>query len=744
MSFKAIVLAVLVVFFNSLLFGQAIESMPGPIVVCPPGEFSGHYHTHAPQAIINKMKSRNVDDPCATFNVTYVNFPPNAEAAFQEAVDIWSFSISSPVTIKIHAEWVPLDPGVLGSAGPSFIYSNFANAPDDSYYASALADQIAGVDLSPLTPDIVASFNSNFNWYFGTDGNNPSNQFDLVSVVLHELGHGLGFSSTAAIDQSNGFGDFGLGTADANYAYDEYLTLGVNGVPLTSLPEGIILGDAFESNNVYCNSPSAIIANSNIQPKIYAPLSWDSGSSISHWDESTFNTGTINSLMTPQLAPGESVHNPGPITLGLLQDMGWTICGSIPSSPCVNWVSPAPLEGYTDFNTSFDGAPCDDGNGCEFNEITSFEVYASEAYEIDNFLEYGVYTFSICNGPGAGSWVPEFTVIAPSGQVDAYGSTTNCSITWIASESGTYTIIISEAGQCGIGNEIANGYPAITCQDGSTDCEPVTCFANDLVLTGDAVICPDQTTTVAVSSAHIVPSGGGRGIRFQSETTTSVIYLNGVSFPYSFNNDLNGLLSANGFSLFEGEYELTAYVYSDATNPTNSICSFAENAGNVTFLNENDPLCGSSTSVNGNAAWNSNCDERAIVVTFYQPGTAVVAYDFSGMMDADGDFTITNIVPGTYDVLIKIHGVLAKMVYDFQVSSTGNNLVINGLVRGDINNDNIINILDLSVLNAAYGASSTNSNYNYLADLNCDGAVNIVDISILNAGFGTVGDSAEN
>ncbi|NEN23586.1 hypothetical protein G3O08_08740 [Cryomorpha ignava] len=744
MYFKSIFSTTFVVLLSSFTHGQVMESLPGPIVVCPPGEFAGLHRTHAPQAILDKMNSRDADDPCATFVVTYVDFPPAAEAAFQEAVDIWSYSISSPVTIKIYAEWSNLGPGILGSAGPALIFKDFANAPDGSYYASALADQIAGTDISPLTPDILASFNSNFSWYFGTDGNNPFNQYDLVSVVLHEIGHGLGFSSTAALDQGTGDGDFGLGTADVNYAFDEYLLLGINGVALTSLEEGLVLANAFESNNVFCNSPTAIIANSNNQPKIYAPLSWNSGSSISHWDENTFSTGSINSLMTPQIANGESIHDPGPITLGLFEDMGWVICGTIANPPCLDWIDPSPTAGYTNFNTLFGGAPCDDGSGCPFNEITTFEVNAAEAYEVENFQENGVYTFSICNGPGAGSWIPEFTIIAPSGAVDAFGAGTGCAISWMASESGTYLIVINEAGQCGIANSTGNGYPALTCEDGTADCDPITCLAQSLILTGDSAICPDQSSTVALSSPHIIPPGGGRGIYFESATSLSGIYLSGVAATYSFNNDLNGLLSANGYTPFLGEYSLTAYVYTNASNPTNSICSFAESALNVNFLDENDPQCLPTTSVNGNVVWNQNCGERAIVVSFYQPGTSVLNLQFSGMMNDAGNFTVPDLDLGSYDALIKVEGLLAKIINDFEVSAGGDELMLSGLIRGDINNNNSINIVDLSILNASYGFSSASPNYNHLADLNCDGAVNIVDISILNVGFGMVGAVAGN
>ena len=739
MYFKSLISTSFVVLLSFFAQGQTMQSMPGPIVVCPPGEFSGLHHTDAPQQILDKMKSRDVENPCATFVVTYVDFPPAAEAAFQAAVDIWSYSISSSIPIKIHAEWSNLGVGVLGSAGPSLIFKDFTNAPDGSYYASALADQIAGTDLSPLTPDITASFNSNFNWYFGTDGNNPQSQYDLVTVVLHEIGHGLGFSSTASLDQGTGAGNFGLGTADVNYSFDEYLLLGLNGVQLTTLAEGIVLANAFKSNNVFSSSPAATSANSNSQPKIYAPLSWNAGSSIAHWDETTFSTGTINSLMTPQIGNGESIHNPGPITLGLFEDMGWVICGSIGTSPCVDWLDPSPTVGYSNFNSLFGGAPCDDGTSCPFNEITTFEVVAAEAYEVENFQENGVYTFSICNGPGAGSWIPDFTIIAPSGMVDAFGGGTGCAITWTASESGTYLIVINEADQCGIGNSIYNGFPALTCEDGTTDCEPLTCLAKPLILIGNSDICPDQSTTITVSTPHIIPSGGGSGIYFQSTTSSSAIYLSGVSGIYSFNSDLNGLLSANGYPAFMGEYSLRAYVYNNASDPTNSICSFAATVVNVTFYDENDPQCGSTITVNGNVAWNQNCGERAIVVSFYQAGSSIQDFQFSGMMNFDGDFTVPNVDPGTYDVLIKVKGLLAKRVNDFVVSSSGDQLLVSGLIRGDINNNNGINFADLSLLNASYGFSSPSPNYNYLADLNCDGTVNIVDISILNAGFGKLG-----
>ena len=55
------------------------------------------------------------------------------------------------------------------------------------------------------------------------------------------------------------------------------------------------------------------------------PSSWEQGSSYTHLDEITFPAGDANAFMTPYYDNQEAVHDPGPIALGMLEDMGWTI-----------------------------------------------------------------------------------------------------------------------------------------------------------------------------------------------------------------------------------------------------------------------------------------------------------------------------------------------------------------------------------------------------------------------------------
>lgn len=119
--------------------------------------------------------------------------------AFQQAAAIWSARLDSNVPIRIRAQFTPLGAGVLGSAGPREVFRDFPNAPlAGTWYHVALANKLAGVDLSPTNDDINANFSTNFNFYLGLDNNHgPLN--DLVAVLLHEFAHGLGFSQNASL-----------------------------------------------------------------------------------------------------------------------------------------------------------------------------------------------------------------------------------------------------------------------------------------------------------------------------------------------------------------------------------------------------------------------------------------------------------------------------------------------------------------------------------------------------------------
>ncbi|HAF30970.1 MAG TPA: hypothetical protein DCG75_18180 [Bacteroidales bacterium] len=273
-----------------------------------------------------KSRAKSAKEAMSVFEVTYTGFSDEAKAAFQAAVDIWSQILSSPVPITIDARWEVMDQGILGGSSSPELFRNFKNAPfKDTWYKPTIANRLAGYDLSPEGYDMIIRYNSTANWYLGTDGN-PGTKTDLLSVVLHEIGHGLGFSAGAWKDGTSG----GIGYVDENgenqsfVAFDHFMFNG-DGEQLIDTnifknPSTDLLAQ-FQSNDIYFDSPLANEANGGVIVELYAPTTWNQGSSISHLAES-FN-GTENALMTYSIGTGEALHDPGPITMGMFADLGW-------------------------------------------------------------------------------------------------------------------------------------------------------------------------------------------------------------------------------------------------------------------------------------------------------------------------------------------------------------------------------------------------------------------------------------
>jgi len=61
------------------------------------------------------------------------------------------------------------------------------------------------------------------------------------------------------------------------------------------------------------------------------------------------------------------------------------------------------------------------------------------------------------------------------------------------------------------------------------------------------------------------------------------------------------------------------------------------------------------------------------------------------------------------------------------------------VLKGDINNDKIVNFKDAILLGAAFGSQPDNPNWNQNADLNGDNVINYKDAIILGANFGSTG-----
>lgn len=251
------------------------------------------------------------------FIVTYKNFPDWAKKDFQAAVDIWQANFASSVPITIDATWGrSASYGVLGSARPGNYYSEFDGAPDQTlWYPSALANALAGKDLDPDNPEMVIQVNSVANWDTRNDGAPSKTEYDLESVFLHEMGHGLGFLSTDSYDKF-----FGYGSIEQPTPYDAYAQTS-DGRRLSDLPSpSLELGKAMTSTLVWSGA-LGIAANAGVKPILYTPVRYEDGSSVSHLDETTYNSSLLNRIMTPNLDAGEIFREPGPLLLAMMEDL---------------------------------------------------------------------------------------------------------------------------------------------------------------------------------------------------------------------------------------------------------------------------------------------------------------------------------------------------------------------------------------------------------------------------------------
>ena len=221
--------------------------------------------------------------------------------AFQFGADRWGETLDSNVEIKVLAFFDPLGANVLGQAGANFILRDFG--PDSlpgfpgpaftgTWYFQALADKLAGRDLVdfyglPGEPQIVAQFSSDFSFYLGLD-NNHGAQNDLIAVVLHELGHGLGFAN--AMSEATGATPDGLPDIYQRYTLDTTTgklwsdlttnaerqqaalkvdkTVWVGARSVNAVPTTLALGRP----EITVNSPAAIAGTARIGSAAFGPV----------------------------------------------------------------------------------------------------------------------------------------------------------------------------------------------------------------------------------------------------------------------------------------------------------------------------------------------------------------------------------------------------------------------------------------------------------------------------------------
>ncbi|MDZ7721015.1 MAG: choice-of-anchor D domain-containing protein [Balneolaceae bacterium] len=340
------------VFIITLLQAQGIPAVEFEIIdsragkhVCklPSTNINAHFFVQSNEEVLERIRNKAQSN----FEVDYFSscngeeWPQQAITAFEFALSIWSEHISSDVPIKVNASWIELEENILGSArSPQVVQvgSNNSAIIDDTWYTlaqlSALTGQAIREQLDDVEYDIEMNVQCDFeDWYFGTDAQVPENRSDFVTVVLHEIGHGLGFLGSMDGNNDTNRAEWGIGNNEVNpLIYDRFTVDGdfnelINTSTYPNPSNKLYSALTGERGGIFFDGQDANRTLSGPGPdraKLYSPDPFDEGSSYSHFDQATFRQ-SINALMLPFIDRTFAVHSPGPLFCGVLSDMGWPL-----------------------------------------------------------------------------------------------------------------------------------------------------------------------------------------------------------------------------------------------------------------------------------------------------------------------------------------------------------------------------------------------------------------------------------
>ncbi len=248
--------------------------------------------------------------------------------AFEHVLGVFEKKLRGRTVVTVSARFKSFSGRTVASASPFIVYS-----PDKKFYLPcALASATGAIkrkcgQLFGITSDIHVDFGKNTNFYYGLNRNPPRNSVDFVLVTMHELFHGLGFSSRV-----RGSGSTAWGTIYDAQVYSELHDEFFYELSNAERSEALVSETGLSWDGTRGNPCSYAQRISEIKsagitadgrPLLYTPTTFSQSSSYLHLSKDT------EDIMEP--------HYPLPdnmlISLGMLRDMGWEIKdGAFPPS----------------------------------------------------------------------------------------------------------------------------------------------------------------------------------------------------------------------------------------------------------------------------------------------------------------------------------------------------------------------------------------------------------------------------
>lgn len=281
--------------------------------------------------------------------------------AFQYAADLAGLCLVSNVPIIVNAAMNPLfcnaSSATLGSAGAVSVLRDFVGAPlPATWYPMALANAITNIDNDVANPDISAQFNSSingnpaclagYNWYYGYDGVlPPGNWIDFVTVVMHEIIHGLGFQSFINVSTGAelvGFDDDYEAKSEHHGAVPSALTVMTNAQRAAAVKADPNLHWIGANVTAASGVLSAGVSGGHV--RLHGPATLAPGSTFSHWSTALTPDESMEPFYT-------GVNHSRGLATDLFTDIGWTI--QCPVAVAISSFSVRPVDRGAEVSASF-------------------------------------------------------------------------------------------------------------------------------------------------------------------------------------------------------------------------------------------------------------------------------------------------------------------------------------------------------------------------------------------------------
>ncbi|MBX7255836.1 MAG: hypothetical protein K1Y02_05705 [Candidatus Hydrogenedentes bacterium] len=281
-----------------------------------------------------------------TFNVTYLDVTNNNNIGFDDPAlgtarrDVVDrvleylgdvLNESSPATCDIVFNVSETDgTSFLASAGPYFSVS-------PNGFSSGFAHQhiTTGVDPSGSVADVTCTVDFGWPWYTAAATTVPGGQYDLFSVLLHEMTHGLGILS---LSNASGTSKISGGNPGVYSKWDDYMETGTSGTVIFNNTTTVFVGNTSyltgSNGGLVLDCPFGNAAYGGTRPPLYAPSPFVSGSSLSHWSD---GIGSAY-VMKRSIASGVAIRTYAPVEVAVLKDIGY-VNAEAPTAPDVDFAS---------------------------------------------------------------------------------------------------------------------------------------------------------------------------------------------------------------------------------------------------------------------------------------------------------------------------------------------------------------------------------------------------------------------